>query len=134
MKEITVHLQSPSRYERIDGVTSFVGNDASGSFGILPGHERMITVLSPGIARMELGRSKVEYLGLPVSVLYLVEDQLFINADKYLKDSSYKTLSAVLRAKLQEEEELRLEMRETIRRMEETLLKQLIRAPGERLL
>lgn len=130
MTHFIVHLQSPSRYERIDGVTRFVATDESGSFGILPGHERFMTVLSPGIAHFELPEGQVEYLGLPECALYFVKDELFISASKYLRDTNYANLSSVLQKKLHEEEQTRLEMRETIHRMEEALLKQLLRSPG----
>jgi hypothetical protein len=48
---ITLHLQSAVRCERIDGVLSFVGSDASGSFGIQPGRARFMTVLDYGLSR-----------------------------------------------------------------------------------
>ena len=131
MKQFTIHLQSPSLYERMDGVTRFVAVDESGSFGILPGHERMMTVLSPGIARLQLENGDIEYLGLAESVLYYVRNQLYISTAKYIRDRDYARLSAVLRERLQEEQQLRTEMRETVHRMEEALLRQLLKHPGE---
>jgi F-type H+-transporting ATPase subunit epsilon len=35
MKSFVLHLQDATHYERIDQVTSFVGQDDSGLFGIL---------------------------------------------------------------------------------------------------
>jgi F-type H+-transporting ATPase subunit epsilon len=49
-----LHLQSAIRYERIEAVTSFVGQDASGSFGILPGRAGFMTILSFGLARFRV--------------------------------------------------------------------------------
>jgi len=41
MKPLTLLLESAGQSERITGVSSFVAEDASGSFGILPGHALM---------------------------------------------------------------------------------------------
>ena len=38
MNTFLVHLQSATQYERIENVVSFIAEDDSGSFGILPGH------------------------------------------------------------------------------------------------
>jgi F-type H+-transporting ATPase subunit epsilon len=43
MNTFVMHLQSATQYERINGVVSFVGEDESGSFGILAGHASMVT-------------------------------------------------------------------------------------------
>ena len=50
MSSFTVHLLAADRSERIDGITSFVGEDTSGSFGLLPHHARFMTVLAFGLA------------------------------------------------------------------------------------
>jgi F-type H+-transporting ATPase subunit epsilon len=134
MNTFVMHLQSPSQYERIDDIISFVGIDESGSFGILPRHERMMTVLSPGIMRFILAGNEPEYLGLAESVLRFVDNQLFISCHKYLRDRNYEHLADALVQKLHEEEEELAAMRETIRQMEEALLKQLVRTPGAELL
>ena len=55
MKSFTMRLQDASQAQDIAGVTSFVGEDATGSFGILPGHARMITSLITGRARFRVG-------------------------------------------------------------------------------
>ena len=45
MTDFTLLLQDATRTTSIAGVTSFVGEDDSGSFGILAGHARMMTSL-----------------------------------------------------------------------------------------
>ncbi len=52
-----LHRASAERgdcYERIDDVSSFVGEDDSGSFGLLARHDRFMTVLDFGLARLPL--------------------------------------------------------------------------------
>lgn len=129
MKVITVHLQSPSRYERIDSVTSFVGIDASGSFGILAGHERMMTVLESGIMRLRLVGGGYEFLAVAEGLLYFVDNELFISTRKFLKDEDHESLAERFNRMLSGEREEARAMRETIRQMEEELLKHLLRHP-----
>ena len=52
MSGFTLHLFAAERHERIEAVMSFVGEDASGSFGILPQHDRFMTALTFGVARI----------------------------------------------------------------------------------
>ncbi|HEY9683043.1 MAG TPA: hypothetical protein V6C86_15810 [Oculatellaceae cyanobacterium] len=127
-----MHLQSPECYKRVDGMTSFVASDESGSFGILPGHERMMTVLTAGIARIFLLKSGAEYLGLPECFLYFVDNELFISTSMFLRDKDYANLTRALKKKIDEEAQLRLEMKETIRRVEAALLKEMLRSSTER--
>ena len=47
-----LRLISPTRLEQIDEIVSFVGRDASGSFGILANAFRRITALSFGVATL----------------------------------------------------------------------------------
>lgn len=131
MKAFVVHLQSPSSYERLNGVRSFICSDDSGSFGILAGHERLMTVLSPGIASLQMVSGEQLFIGLPESFLYVLNDEIFISTRKYVKETNYFNLARSLQAKLHEEEQLKIEMRQTIKKMEEALIKQLTKAPGE---
>ena len=53
-KTFQIILRDTAGHESIEGVVSFVGEDASGSFGIRAGHDRMITSLVFGLARFRL--------------------------------------------------------------------------------
>ncbi|MDE2118991.1 MAG: F0F1 ATP synthase subunit epsilon, partial [Betaproteobacteria bacterium] len=70
MRTFTMHVQSATQYEHIEGVTSFVGEDESGSFGIRARHARMMTALSYGLARYQLQDSSWHYLAFPRGILY----------------------------------------------------------------
>lgn len=62
MNTFTLQLQSATQFERIEGVASFVGEDASGAFGILTGHARMLTALVFGLARYRVGADPWTFL------------------------------------------------------------------------
>lgn len=127
MKTFTLHLQEATGYERIEGVVSFVGRDRTGSFGILAGRARLLTALEFGLARYRKPDAPWEYLALPGGLLYMVENELFISARRYLRGSDADQMSRALEAKLGVEEEALRTLKETLRRMEEALFKHLWR-------
>jgi len=125
MSTFLMHLQSATQYERIENVASFVGEDDSGSFGILSGHGRMMTLLGFGLARFRVTHQDWEFLALPGALAYFVDDQLYLNTRRYLRGKDYERLSVVLRKELLAEEETLREMKQSIRRLEEEMLKRL---------
>jgi len=125
MNTFTLLLQDASRSERIDGVNSFVGEDASGSFGILPDHSRMMTTLVVGQARFRIGDTNWQYLAMPGAVLYFFNNVLTLSTRRYLRDDDYTRISEALQEQLLAEEEKLHATRESLRRMEESLLKRL---------
>ena len=68
MSAFAVHLYAADRYERIDGAVSFVGEDRTGSFGLLARHERFMTVLDFGLACITLTDGSREFLGFPAGL------------------------------------------------------------------
>jgi len=107
------------------GVTSFVGEDASGSFGILAGHARMMATLMIGLARFRTGDGTWQYLALPGAVLYFHDNVLTLSTRRYLQDSDYMRISEALQQQLLAEEEDLHVLKESLHRMEEEILKRL---------
>jgi F-type H+-transporting ATPase subunit epsilon len=125
MNTFLLHLQSATQYERIENVVSFVGEDDSGSFGILSGHGRMMTLLGFGLARFRVIDQDWEFLALPGALAYFVDDQLYLNTRRYLRGKDYERLSVLLRKELLAEEEALREMKQSMRRLEEEMFKRL---------
>jgi F-type H+-transporting ATPase subunit epsilon len=125
MNSFPMHLQSATQYERIDNVTSFVGEDDSGSFGILAGHARAMTLLSFGLARFRVGNRSWEYLALPGGLAYFIDGQLYVGTRRYLRGQDYDGLSVALRREIRAEEEALREVKQSMRRLEEEMLKRL---------
>ena len=133
MNRFVMHLQSATQYERIDDVASFVGEDDSGSFGILAGHARAMTLLSFGLARFRVINRPWEYLALPGGLAYFVDGQLYLSTRRYLRGQDYEGLSAALRRELRAEEEALREVKLSMRKLEEEMFKRLwkIRRTGD---
>lgn len=126
MNSYTLQLFDSRKSLYAEGVTSFVGEDESGSFGILPGHARMMTVLVFGLARFRRNQEKPwEHLAMPGAVLYFADNTLSLVCRHYLIDENYDRISRRLVEELFAEEEQLLEVRQSLKRMEEALLKRM---------
>jgi F-type H+-transporting ATPase subunit epsilon len=125
MRAFSVRLQDASQSRDIAGVTSFVGEDATGSFGILPGHARMMTSLVTGLARLRVGEGPWNYLALPGAVLYFYDNLLTLSTRRYLLDEDFMRISESLQQQLLAEEAKLHDMKHSLHRMEEEVLKRL---------
>ena len=122
MKEFTLVLRDTSQYKVIEGVTSFVGEDASGSFGILPGHGRIMTILVFGLARFCIKNSSWQYLAMPGAVLYFVNNKLTLNTRSFLLSDDYTYMSETLLQSLLDEEEELSSIKSGLRHLEDNIL------------
>ena len=125
MKKFTLILQDATHTQQIEQVTSFVGEDATGSFGILAGHARMMTSLVFGLARFRAGENDWQYLALPGAVLYFNDNELSLSTRRYLVDDDYERISIALHEQLLAEENELRELKKSLHHMEEEVLKRL---------
>ncbi len=122
---IVLHLQQATSYERVDAVSSFIGEDSSGSFGILPGHERLMTTLVFGLAKFRVENQAWQYLALPGGVFYFQDNQIFLSTRRIFRDESYERISTYLEDELLREERNLQSMKLSLQRMEDEILKRL---------
>lgn len=125
MSGFTLELHDASRAQVIADVHSFVGEDASGSFGLQAGHARFMTTLTFGLARFRLARADWQYLAMPAAVLYFADQRLWIGTRRYLLDNDYGRISRLLDEQLRAEEQALHGTKVSLRRMEEELLRRL---------
>jgi F-type H+-transporting ATPase subunit epsilon len=126
MTTFTLHLHSARESEQIEAVDSFVGEDASGSFGLKARHERFMTVLVFGLARYRCPNQPWQYLALPGALLYFADNRLFINTRRYIRDTDYNRISLALTSQLLKEEEVLVGLKQNLKRVEEAMLKRLL--------
>lgn len=125
MNHFVMQLHDASRSERVENVASFVGEDASGSFGIRANHERMMTALIFGLARYRTETSDWEYLALPGALLYFDDNILTLSTHRFLRDPDYMRISTSLKQQLLAEEEELKTIKHSLHQMEEELLKRM---------
>ncbi len=131
MAAITLHLQDAMHSETVENVASFVGEDATGSFGLLPGHERFMTSLVFGLARFRTEAGRWEYLALPGALLYFVDDDLYVNTRRLLRDADFERISAALEDQLLAEEHNLRGLKDRLHHMEQEMFKRLWRMEKE---
>lgn len=131
MTGFVLHLAAATRYERVERVLSFIGEDESGSFGIQPGHIRFMTSLVFGLARFRAAETDWEYLAVPGALVYFVDNHLYLSTRSYLRDGDYARISTALKEKLLIEEHSIEDFRRQLKNMEHEMLKRLCRIdPG----
>ena len=125
MKFFTLSLQDATHAEKYEGITSFVGEDASGSFGILPNHDRMMTSLVMGLSRFRIGDQDWQYIATPGALVYFNNNTLTLSCRHFFVDTDYMIISTALEEQLLEEEIQLQSQKQSIRHMEEEVLKRL---------
>lgn len=126
MKTFSLYLFDKGKSLHVDEVNGFVGEDASGAFGIMAGHVRMMTQLVAGLARFcRHGRETWEYLAATGAVLYFAGNRLQLVGNHFLVAEDEEAISRQLIEELLVEEAQLAEVRQSLRRMEEQLLRQL---------
>ena len=125
MTDFTLLLQDATRTTSIAGVTSFVGEDDSGSFGILAHQARMMTSLVIGLASFRTTDSDWRYVALPGAILYFDNGVLNLCTRRCLIGDDYDHISTALREQLLAEESKLTAMKQSLHRMEEEIFKRL---------
>ena len=125
MKSFTLTLQDTAQTKVVEDVTRFVGEDASGSFGILADHQRMMTSLVVGMARFYIANQTWQYLALPGGILYFHDNNLFLSTRRFLLDDNYEKITTLLQQQLMAEEDKLQGMKKSLYRLEEEAFKRL---------
>ncbi|MBI1214995.1 MAG: F0F1 ATP synthase subunit epsilon [Alphaproteobacteria bacterium] len=126
MRSFTLILQDATRTERIEDVTSFVGEDKSGAFSLWAGHERMMTSLLFSLARYRAAEDTPwQYLAVPGALVYFNDNTLTVSTRRYLRDADYERITRLLNAQLLKEEDDLRGMKTSLQRMEDEMMKRL---------
>jgi F-type H+-transporting ATPase subunit epsilon len=130
-----MHLESTTQYEQVANVISFIGEDDSGSFGVLPGHARMMTLLRFSLARFRVLDEDWEYLALPGALAYFLDGELHLSTRHYLRGKDYDKISTALEQELLVEEDNLQVVKQSLHRLEEEMFKRLwkLKRTGEAL-
>lgn len=120
-----IHLQSATQYEVFPNAVSFVGEDISGTFGILAHHAKMMTCLKFGLAWFRCDNNETQYLAIPGGMLYFIKNQCHICTRHYLINTNYKSIEDAIEQELLIEEQGLHSIKESLHHLDEELLKRL---------
>jgi F-type H+-transporting ATPase subunit epsilon len=123
----TLHLQSATQYVKLDDVESFVARDASGAFGLLARHERMMTALGFGLARLRSTGGTWHYVALPGGLAYFADGELYVCTRRFVLGDDYRTVSAAVGQTLLAEEGALKSLKQSVNRLEHEMLRRLWR-------
>lgn len=125
MKTFTLSLQDATHNEEYTGVNSFVGEDSSGSFGVLAGHARLMTSLVMGLSRFRCDKQNWLYIATPGALVYFQNNKLILTTRHFLIDADYMRISTALEKQILDEETRLHAQKQSLRHMEEEVLKRL---------
>jgi F-type H+-transporting ATPase subunit epsilon len=125
MKTFRLQLMSMTRSEVIPDVIRFTGRDAAGSFGILANASRRMTVLVFGLAHFLNASEETEYLALPGGLLYFSNNELRVATTNFVRSSSLEEISSVLDLQLREQESELRDIKQSLHRLDEEILKRM---------
>ena len=127
MTAFPLHLQSATQTVRMDDVESFSATDASGSFGLLARHERMMTVLGLGLARVRSAEGATRYLALTGGLAYFADGELFVSTRHFVLGDDYRTVSVAVGETLLAEEQVLKSLKQSVNRLEREMMRRLWR-------
>lgn len=125
MNTFAIQLYDSTQQQRIENVTSFVGEDSNGCFGLQAHHTRFMTTLVFGLFRYRLQTDDWQYLALPGGVLYFNKNELTISTRHFLIDNNFERISDLLTHQLLTEEEALTATRSSLQKMEQSMLARL---------
>ena len=125
MKSFSLIIKDSASLKRIDPVLSFIGEDASGSFGIQAGHARFMTCLNFGLARFRTDAGPWQYLALPGAVLYFTDNTLHLVTRRHFIDPDFLRINQLLQEQLLEQERALQDVRKSFSDLERAMLKRL---------
>ena len=126
MNSFVMNLYDTTNELSIQDVSTFVGIDSSGSFGIQANHDRFMTTLVFGLARFRQQSENWQYLALPGGVLYFKNNVLTVSTRHFLIDTDFDRISTLLDHQLITEEENLRATRLSLHRMEQAMLKRMV--------
>jgi F-type H+-transporting ATPase subunit epsilon len=126
MNHFVLNLFDTRHEQRITHVTSFIGEDSSGYFGLQAHHARFMTTLVFGLARFRVSMGDWQYIALPGAVSYFNNNELTISTRRFVIDSDLERISTLLEQQMLDEEEHLRANRESLKRMEQAMIKRML--------
>lgn len=125
MSTLTLELLDGRSVERLEDIASLVAEDATGQFGLLPGHEALITALQPGLLRCRFVDGRWRYLACSGGALVCRHNLVQLVSARFLSAERDDQLTAQLEHRLQREKGERSTDQQARDELERALIKRL---------
>lgn len=130
MRSFTLNLYDAEQTQQMTAVDTFIGEDASGYFGLQAGHARFMTTLVFGLARFRSAEIW-HYLATPGGVLYFNANVLSISTRHFLLDTDMARIQTALQQQFAAEEQSLQATKASLKRMEHAMLQKLWQYTGK---
>ena len=125
MTGFTLNILASTQAQRFENVQSFVGEDASGYFGLQASHIDFMTMLVFGMARFRFANEPWQYLALPSGLASFQANELTISTRYFLIDTDFDKISKLLEQRALKEQETMRSTRESLQCMELMVFKKI---------
>lgn len=125
MTGFTLNILASTQAQRFENVQSFVGEDASGYFGLQANHIDFMTLLVFGMARFRFVNEQWQYLALPSGLASFQSNELTISTRYFLIDTDFDKISKLLEQRALKEQETMRSARESLQCMELMVFKKI---------
>lgn len=102
MSTFQLIIQDMSQISQHEAIESFIATDMSGRFGIQAGHETLVTVLRPGLARFREDNQNWHYIAQAGATLLFEANTLTLSTTQFVisddRDSLLKQMDAEWKA------------------------------------
>ena len=120
-----IELYDDRHHTRLDPVIQFIGEDDSGWFGIQAHHQRFMTSLRTGLARLQHADGRWEYLAFPGALLRFEGNVLTLVTRRFWRHDDVERIRQVLGDNLQQEQQTSIQLRQSLAHMEENMLRRI---------
>ncbi len=131
LKSFTCKVYSPKNILTINEVSSFVGEDNSGSFGIMAGRYPLVTILKCSTAKLKLNDDSVLYLGISGGVLSFKSNILTIVTSFAIQSENIEDLTEALDVAIAKDEERSQKIQGYIQKLDDEILKRIKQLEGQ---
>ena len=125
MKTFALEVLSPAACTHVADALNFIGTDASGRFGLRARHERFITALLPGLARIQRADGTWTYLAQPGASLRFADGRLTIATRDYVLSRDHAEVLGALEQRFAREDAALASVRENLLQLEREMLRRL---------
>jgi len=125
MSSFDVRVLSPRASERLQDIEAFVGEDASGQFGLRARHERFLAVLVPGLASLRRADGRTEYLAQSGAVAHFADNTLVLACRDYLRGPDAQAVGLALEQRMASEEQVLRDAHAHLEHLEREMLRRL---------
>lgn len=131
MNTFAMTLYSAAQQTDYAQVIQFVGQDASGSFGVLAGAEDLLTMLPFGMVRFQTADLLWHYLAVPEAVLHFTANRMHVTASSFIVGDDRNRMTQLLDSTRHEQTQRVHSTRLSVQQLDQALMRKFLQTGRE---